>query len=63
LRRKVVLWDNLYLPDASLSFVENTGKSATDKIRTLIGRPAGRGSQNSPTYLLHPATVPVTAKK
>jgi CRISPR-associated endonuclease Csn1 len=35
-------WENFYLPDESLSFVENSGSCADDKIRALIGR------QNNP---------------
>lgn len=35
-------WSNFYLPDESLSFVENAGPSADEKIRAVIGR------QNNP---------------
>jgi CRISPR-associated endonuclease Csn1 len=35
-------WANFYLPDESLSFVENAGQAADAKIRSLIGR------QNNP---------------
>lgn len=35
-------WENFYLPDESLSFVENAGQSPDAKIRALIGR------QNNP---------------
>jgi CRISPR-associated endonuclease Csn1 len=35
-------WENFYLPDESLSFVENSGVSSSAKIRSLIGR------QNNP---------------
>ncbi len=39
---KGVSWENFYLPDESLAFVENAGVSADEKIRALIGR------QNNP---------------
>lgn len=35
-------WANFYLPDESLSFLENAGETAEDQIRALIGR------QNNP---------------
>ena len=31
-------WDDFYLPDESLAFVENSGISSDEKIRVLIGR-------------------------
>ena len=39
---KGTTWENFYLPDESLAFVENAGVSADEKIRALIGR------QNNP---------------